>query len=184
VNPKAPATDPRLKELTEEIVRLSTEFGILTEYTAFLAREGTDLSQRDEVLAEAYDNFKRRAIATRTGLSSVNQSVNNDTQRQQRVDNRRNVYYDQAMNRVEVAGVQQINDRAFYRRGNRWVDSQVVNKAEETRPEKVIEFGSPEFHQLVERLARENRQGTMSLEGEIVLLVDGETVLVKTAAGN
>ena len=30
-------------ELVDEIVRLSTEFGILTEYTAFLAREGTDL---------------------------------------------------------------------------------------------------------------------------------------------
>ena len=32
------------RELVEEIVRLSTEFGILTEYTAFLAREGTDLA--------------------------------------------------------------------------------------------------------------------------------------------
>ena len=32
-------SDPRLKELTDEIVRLSTEFGILTEYTAFLARK-------------------------------------------------------------------------------------------------------------------------------------------------
>ncbi|HUV39761.1 MAG TPA: VIT and VWA domain-containing protein, partial [Planctomycetota bacterium] len=29
--------DPRLKELVDEIVRLSKEFGILTEYTAFLA---------------------------------------------------------------------------------------------------------------------------------------------------
>ena len=35
------APTPVKGELVEEIVRLSTEFGILTEYTAFLAREGT-----------------------------------------------------------------------------------------------------------------------------------------------
>jgi hypothetical protein len=31
-------------ELVNEIVRLSTQFGILTEYTAFLAEEGTTLA--------------------------------------------------------------------------------------------------------------------------------------------
>jgi Ca-activated chloride channel family protein len=34
-----PATDPSSKELVDEIVRLSTKWGILTEYTAFLALE-------------------------------------------------------------------------------------------------------------------------------------------------
>jgi Ca-activated chloride channel family protein len=34
-----PASDPRTKELVDEIVRLSTKWGILTEYTAFLAVE-------------------------------------------------------------------------------------------------------------------------------------------------
>ena len=37
-------SDPRFKEIANEILRLSTEFGILTEYTSFLAREGTDLA--------------------------------------------------------------------------------------------------------------------------------------------
>ncbi|MBU0755022.1 MAG: VIT and VWA domain-containing protein, partial [Planctomycetes bacterium] len=50
--------DPRLKELVDEVVRLSTEFGILTEYTSFLAREGTDLTERGGVMAEAMDNFR------------------------------------------------------------------------------------------------------------------------------
>ncbi|MHC4931065.1 MAG: VIT domain-containing protein, partial [Planctomycetota bacterium] len=36
--------DPRLRELVQEILRLSTEFGILSEYTAFLATEGTGLT--------------------------------------------------------------------------------------------------------------------------------------------
>ncbi len=44
------ATDPRTRELVDEIVRLSTEFGILTEYTAFLAKERTDFSKKDAVV--------------------------------------------------------------------------------------------------------------------------------------
>lgn len=175
-------TDPRLKELVDEIVRLSTEFGILTEYTAFLAREGTDLSRRDNVLAEATGNFKERAINTRSGLSSINQSVNNDFQRQQISNNSRNGYYDQGMNRVEITTVQQVNDQAFYRRGNRWVDGRVATQAA-AEPKTVIEFGSAEFNALVDRLAAEGRQGSVSLEGEIVLVIDGQSVLIKPPAG-
>ena len=47
-DPAASVNDPKIKELIDEIVRLSTEFGILTEYTAFLAREGTDLHDAAE----------------------------------------------------------------------------------------------------------------------------------------
>lgn len=34
-----PEDDPRMKELVDEVIRLSIEYGILTEYTAFLAAE-------------------------------------------------------------------------------------------------------------------------------------------------
>ena len=37
-NPDPHKPDLRMKELVDEIVRLGTEFGILTEYTAFLAK--------------------------------------------------------------------------------------------------------------------------------------------------
>jgi hypothetical protein len=163
----------------DEIVALSTEFGILTEYTAFLAREGTDLTRRDEVLAEATYNFNDRAILTRSGLGAVNQSYNNDFQRGQQVLNYRNKFFDANMNRVSIAQVQQINDMAFYRRGNRWVDSRVVERENEVKPSREVVFGSEEFRALVQRLADENRQGAVSLNGEVLLVVDGEPVLVK-----
>ena len=178
----APA-NPRLAELTDEIVRLSTEFGVLTEYTAFLAREGTDLSQRDAVLAQARDNFQRRAIATRSGLSSFNQSMNSTAQRAQMVLNGDNSYYDENMNRVAIAEVQQINDRAFFRRGQRWIDSRVVADDPEPQVQREVAFGSYEFYRLVGRLAAEGRQGCMALQGEILLRVDGELVLVKSPDG-
>jgi len=172
------ALDARVKELTDSIVQLSTEFGILTEYTAFLALEGTEIADRSEVLTNAVDNFRSRAIQTRGGYGSVNQDGNNRYMRQQTCVNLKNGFWDANMNRVEVTTVQQINDRAFYRRGNRWIDSSVIDRGEDVKPDVTIKIGSEAFRQLVEKLAKDNRNGCVSLEGEVLLQVGGKTVLV------
>ncbi len=174
-----PALDPRVRELVDEIVALSTEYGILTEYTAFLALEGTDLSDRDEVMARAAANFQDRAMSTRSGIGAVNQSMNMGFQTTQSRLNLRNEFVDAGMNRVAVAAVQQVNDRAFFQRGSRWVDSRLAAGGGEANPTTVIEFGSREHLALVERLAAEGRAGSVSLEGEILLMVDGEPVLIQ-----
>lgn len=176
--PPAEPVDPRARELVDEVVRLSREFGILTEYTAFLAREGTDLTQSAEVLGEAYRNFSERAMQTRSGTASLNQSLNNGSQRDQAFLNARNTFLDARLNRVQIATVQQVNDRAFYRRGDRWIDSTLVEQPAGA-PARVVEIGSEEFRRLATRLALQNRQGTLALGGEILLRIDGETVLVK-----
>jgi Ca-activated chloride channel homolog len=177
-SPAPPANDPRTKELVEDIVRLSKEFGILTEYTSFLAREGTDLSRPADIVAEAQRNFNVRAINARTGFGAVNHEFNNGQQRAQMQLNGRNEFLDMNMQRVQISNVQQVNDRAFYRRGNQWVDSSLVDQPGAT-PRKVVEIGSEEFRQLAYRLAEQGRQGTIALNGEILLRVDGETILVK-----
>ena len=174
--------DPKLKELIDEIVRLSLEFGILTEYTAFLAREGTDLSQKDQILAEANRNFYGRAVGTRVGLSSVNQDNNLQYQKAQMCLNTRNEYWDANMQRVAITRVQQVNDRAFYRQQGRWVDSRLVESEQARQPRKTVEFGSPDFMQLVQKLASNNRQGCVSMGGDVVLEVDGEAILIKAPA--
>lgn len=176
--------DPKVKELVDEIVRLSTEFGILTEYTAFLAREGTDLADRDAVREENARVLEHRAMRSRTGMDAVNQSLNMIGQKRQERLNMRNTFFDGDMNRVSISTVQQINDRAYYRRGNRWVDSRLVNNEAEVKPTKVIEFGSEEFIELAEKMARDNRQGAVALVGDVLLQIDGELVLVKGPVSN
>jgi len=170
--------DPRMRELVEEIVRLSTRFGILTEYTAFLAREGTDLSSRDQVLIEASSNFMHRAISTRSGLGSLNQEMNHAFQMRQSGSNYRNDYWDANMNRVSITNVQQINDAAFYRRGSRWVDSRLLDQEQSVEPEQVVRFGSDAFRSLAHQLSVHGRQGTISLRGDILTVIDGKTVLI------
>jgi Ca-activated chloride channel family protein len=182
--PDLATNDPRLRELINEVVRLSTEFGILTEYTAFLAREGTDLSQPEYVQREATRNFSGRAMAIRSGLASANQTINIAGQKKQQVLNRRNEFFDAQMNAVQVTTVQQVADRAFYRRGQRWIDSRIVNTAKSSTPDRTIEFGSDAFWDLLRRLVREDRAGCVALTGDIVLQVGGETVLIQSSAAS
>jgi Ca-activated chloride channel family protein len=178
--PVTSSQDSRLKELVDEIVRLSTEFGILTEYTAFLAHEGTDLSKRAQIISEANGNFVNRAIAVRSGWGSLNQTSNSMFMANQANLNFDNGYVDQQMNRVAITTVQQIADRAFFRKNNRWVDSRIVEQESSLAPRRTIEFGSEEFRGLAERLASEGRQGCIALAGDVLMIVDGEPVLVKS----
>jgi Ca-activated chloride channel family protein len=175
--------DPRTKELVDEIVRLSTEFGILTEYTAFLAREGTNLADREVVLRETSTLLEGRAMRTRSGLGGVNQSRNMIWQKGQQTLNMRNEFYDEQMNRVSIATVQQINDRAYYQKDNRWIDSRIVETESAARPDKIVEFASDEFFEIVEKLAGENRQGSIAIGGDVLLLIDGRRILIKAPAG-
>ena len=175
----AGTNDPRVRELVDEVVRLSTEYGVLTEYTAFLAHEGTDLSKRDEVLAEAARNFDARAWGTRSGTGAVNQSLNAIQMQGQVQLNASNSFFRENLERVSVATVQQINDLAFYRRNDRWIDSRAVQSESKAPPARVIEFGSDEFRALVRQLIGEERQGALALGGDVVIVVGDETVLVR-----
>jgi len=171
--------DPKLKELVDEIVRLSTEYGVLTEYTAFLATDGTDFSKRELLNERANQLLIDRAQNTRSGIGGVNQAMNNNAQITQSSANRSNTYLSQNMERVEITNVQQITDRTFFRRSERWVDSSVLDREKTLKPDQIIEFGTPEFYRLVDQLVKEGRQGILALSGELLLVIDGKTVLVK-----
>ena len=176
----AATLDPKLKELVDEIVRLSTEFGVLTEYTAFLATEGTDFSARDKLNEQAQNSLVRNAQNTRSGMGGVSQGMNVSAQRTQSSVNRSNNFFTQSMERVEFTNVQQVTDRTFFRRHNRWVDARALASEKTTKPDAVVEFGTPAFDRLVERLVAEGRQGILALSGEMLLMVDGKTILVKS----
>ena len=179
MRPPSPAVDdPKLKELVDEIIRLSTEYGVLTEYTAFLATEGTDLNNLTVLNAQARESLVNNAQNVRSGMGGVTQASNNYTQMSQSNMNRSNSYVAQNMQRVEITTVQQITDRTFFKRNNRWVDANAL-KNESAKPDRVVEFGTPEFYKLVDQLLREGREGILALSGELLVVVDGKTVLIK-----
>jgi len=63
--------DPQIAELAETIITISTEFGIITEYTAFLAREGTDLGDWTQILGQTTNTLFERGAADREGEGTV-----------------------------------------------------------------------------------------------------------------
>ncbi|MFH1998557.1 MAG: VIT domain-containing protein [Planctomycetota bacterium] len=177
------SSDPRYKELVDEIVRLSLEFGILTEYTSFFAREGTDLFRRDRVMAEVMDNFSHRALKTRSGMAAVNQEINAGLSRSRSQLNLNNAHFDSQMQRVTAAQVQQVNDLAFYQQGSRWVDSRIYTHNRQIEPARVVVHGESGFNDLLQQLESEQRQGAVSLPGEILMEINGEPVLVRPISG-
>ena len=151
-----PTEDPRFKELVDEIITLSMKWGILTEYTSFLAVEpgmragvgGMDvflglnaLDSADTLGGGALmpgpasnpgareyirSELSRRAIEERSGEGAVAQATNSVYRYAQLKLNKSNVFFDEDMKMVSNALVKQINADTFYNFGGGWIDAKVV----------------------------------------------------------
>jgi len=175
------AGDPRLRELTDEVLRLSTKFGILTEYTSFLAREGTNLDDLAALKLTCETLIDNRAVHARSGKSSVNQALNFNEQKAQARLKYDNNYLDEDLNRVQIDNVQQVCDRAFFKRGTRWIDSRLVAGQGAPEIDQVIEFGSEAHRELVRSFVLQGRQGVLSLSGEILIPFENKNLLIKNS---
>ncbi len=179
--------DPRLVELTEEILRLSTEFGVLTEYTAFLATDGADLRSWSQLTEQCNATLAGRAMNERSGFGAVAQGSNfNDRKSKSTVD-LRNGFVDVAagndkLARVEIATVQQVGDRAFFCNQGQWVDSKIIGLPAlpaAAEPLPLVELGSPAWHTLVDELVADGRAALLTLRGDVVLDHRGRRLLVR-----
>jgi hypothetical protein len=175
-----PFADPRLRELRDEILRLSARFGVLGEYTAFLATEGSKLDDWKSLSMACQDSLQGRAVVTRSGAAAVNQGQNLWAQKAQTVANPRNYYLDRNLKLVEPSQALQVCDRAFFLRGNRWVDGNSV-VAKSIKPDEIVEFASVRYFQLNNELAKQGNSGVLSLKGEILLAYGGKNVLIQAA---
>jgi len=171
--------DPRFRELAEEILRLSTEFGVMSEYTSFLATEGTDLSDWNALLFACNHELDTQAVKKRSGDEAVAQSRNYKDKKEQSRLNYRNVYYGTKLERVEITTVQQICDRSLFKRGDRWIEGNLVAQQATLHPDVVVEYGTPAFDALLDALIAEGRQGMVARKGEILIRRGSKTVLVR-----
>lgn len=181
--------DPKTKELVDEIVRLSTKFGVLTEYTAFLAVEPGQKHHfgvpGDEVMhggvPAARDEAARRVEKRnqdRSGGGGVNQELNSKALKDALVTNLSGqAILDEDLNRVEVGGVQFMNEHTLIRRGERWVESTLIEH-ENDPPQRTIKFGTEEFEKIMPALAKENKQGLLARGGKVYLMLENQRTLI------
>jgi Ca-activated chloride channel family protein len=190
-----PSKDPKTKELVDEIVRISTKWGVLTEYTAFLVQEppGSRAAWRElsaqpsapmapagAAPADALASMARRA-KDRSGEKGVNQELNVQAGKGAQSVQARQEYLGADLRKVSSNGVQQVGDRTFLWRGNRWVDTRVL-KDEAAAPEVTVEFGSAGYGALVDALEKENLAGVLAMLGDVYLMEGGKRVLLKCAS--
>ena len=228
---KDPAKDPKTKELVEEITRLSREFGILTEYTAFLVREeqevagGRSLGVPFRVTGRTPDSRSGQSNYLNApygfGTESLSRSANKDLNlRSGEAAVQNNVQIEQLREQLQVqrpaatvarpaprppvegtrglatdhAALYDVSgpgapavvynaDRTFFNINSQWVDSRVADRKDEAlkKPDQTIEFGSDEYFKLAEELAKENRQSILAMAGEVLLLHNGQLILIKPA---
>ena len=127
-----PPADGRLDELVQEVVALSTEHGILTEYTAFLATEGSVMGDDSVLRKRVRLMLNKRGRQTRTGQGAVSQAVNlARLAAAGHVDRRHRHLVDQGggLAAVEIEGVRHVHDLTFFRAADeRWVDARLVQR--------------------------------------------------------
>lgn len=174
--------EPKVKELVDEIVRLSTEHGVLTEYTAFLARDGmvfaNDMHRRAVTRASA--EIKGKAVQKRSGAASVNQDYNIGQGKSATKLNRDNGYLNDRLEKAQVGEICQVADKAFYRNGKEWTDSSLAGKKLDTTQSTTINVSSPEFKKIVTRLVADKRQSCLALGDNIRITIDQKTYLIQS----
>lgn len=163
------------KELVDEIVRLGTRFGVLTEYTSFLAAEETDLLAFDDNVRRARRELEDRA-GVETGSHGFAQASN--AKKLQRADaapapTGGGTWLDESGEEVTVETVQSLGGKTFFLRGDTWQDSALAAGV------VVEEIGlySEEFFSLLDRHPWLNR--CVARTGDVTLLLDGRNLRLR-----
>ncbi|MCE5199700.1 MAG: VIT and VWA domain-containing protein [Armatimonadota bacterium] len=168
----------RSDELIKEIILLSKEWGIPTEFTSFLVEEPVTAQSIDSVVAGTQVRLEE-ARKAESGKWSVAQSVNNNALKDRaqvqaspgaapmspdglRAGNVRG-YMDSEGNIVTNDRIQNIGSRTFYLRGSQWTDAQVDGKG--MKSVQIKQFSNAHFKLLkaVPDLVRYQRLGNMTI---------------------
>ncbi len=132
------------QELIAEVVRLSKQFGIVTEYTQFLAESGGTFTT-EAAVAQARVQLEQ-ANVQQAGQWAVNQAFNDQGLQTRKVaGNAANTYRDRRGNVVGADSVKQIGGRVFYLRDGQWIDGDEAGN----RQQRVVKLFSPEYFELL-----------------------------------
>lgn len=194
----------RDRELVDEIVRLSLRFGIVTEYTSYLADERTDQGRFDDMRLRASEELRRFAGPGLSAAEPASGFAQGENQKARREADKpvpapaapadgasggggeaKQGFLKSAPGGRDlvvetVENVKQVANRAFYKRANiqrkafAWVDAEVKDV---NRVDETVVRWSPRFFEiLATTTADENAR--LSQEGDLLLLVQGKNLFV------
>lgn len=181
--------DPKTKEIIEEIIRLSIEFGIMSDFTSFFADDGsraahpagTPLRLSDPHLrASAWSGF---AVQERSGMGAVSKQGNIADMNEQRIQNKRNARNTADGSAREADTIAQLAQNAYFKQGGVWVENSVVQQSPDQnmapRYDRIVQIGTSEYMKVADRLISENRQSLLALDGSVNIRLGDEFILLQ-----
>ena len=195
-------------ELVRELVQLSTQHGILTPYTSFLADENTPLHELarnasiagEQLEAKLKETEGRSGVAQRAAKGSFRgrkQALDSSAKSAPAPaagDARRlaggggfgggvanfSVYQDEETDQeVVVAGCQTIGAKTFFCRNQQWIDSTVTD--EMVKNAKHVTQFSDEYFELADKHGKKLCQ-YLAFDEPVMINLDGEAYLIEVQA--
>jgi Ca-activated chloride channel family protein len=165
-------------ELVNELVALSTKYGILTPYTSFLADETVALGRDRENAERAKDNLS--ALEQTSGQSALAQRAAKSDYKmaEQAAPSSAPVMADSLSGeKQQVASVRNVGDRTFFRKAGRWVQSD-LSEAQQKNV-KVITQYSDEYFELSRQLTPSENQYLANFTEDVLVELDGKVYEVR-----
>jgi uncharacterized protein YegL len=165
----------RNDELIAEVVRLSRRYGIVTEYTEFIAAasKATEKMSDKELVAEV-KNRMESANGIQSGGWAVNQACNDrDMQTRVNASMDANSYVDRRGSVVKAETIRQVGGQVFYLRDGQWVDA----AAPGSRKVRNIALNSADYQNLI-RSSRDFAQA-QQLGWAVAMNVGDERIVVE-----
>lgn len=110
------------QELVDELVSLSKEFGILTPYTAFLAREDVDLADDQTLINESKQELKVLDQVSGASANNLRMQKNSFASKASAAPSEKITYMNANGEAEKVETVKNVGNKVFYLRNNQWVE--------------------------------------------------------------
>ena len=138
---------------------------------------------RQQRLAAADAELRRRGLGQRQGGGSFSQSGNNWARKNASKLNPKNDYMGEQLEALDAAGnIRSQAERSYYRNGKAWIEGSIVREQQDARQmpatDQEVAFGSDEYWDLAESLVTQNRQSAIAVRGDVYLKNQGKVIRV------
>ena len=161
-------------ELVDELVALSTRYGILTPYTSFLAEEEGAFAARDVQMSRATGNLD--IMEETSGSVAVEQRATRSAMANAVQAPAAPVAVDADGRRRQVSTVRTVGTRAFYQRGDLWIDADLLD-ADPDDATAIDQF-SDAYFDLARRLPAESAV-YLTFDEDVFVELGGEAFLIR-----
>ncbi len=174
----------RSSEVVDELVRLSMQYGIITPYTSFLADERTRLDSFDDLRSQGEKAARdlsyvvagaggQVAASNRAALNAATVAPAQSGLGGSAQIGQSNVAAYEAGQVERLASVQNVGNRALFKRGRQWIDSSVANRPADklnAEAQTIAQFSDEYFRLAAANNAAENQILAVQQPGEELIL--------------